>query len=216
MKFESPLPEFLPTERLGTFSDGVFAVVITILVLGIEIPSDSATTAAELLALRDKFLHQILIYFVSFWLIALYWSQHHLLFSSVKQIDRPLVVLNLWFLLPATLLPFVTQLMGTFRDEWRPVLLFGVTNLWAAFMFERMAANVAAQPELHKSTATASFARRSKLGARFFGVVMIVGVLLALVDVKAGTALFLVMPIVYFYGFIRDPFAAGSGSTSAK
>jgi len=216
MKLDSALPDFLPSERIGTFSDGVFAVVITILVLGIEIPPDTTTTAAELLALREKFLHQILIYFVTFWLIAVYWSQHHLLFSGVKQINRPLVVLNLLFLLPATLLPFVTQLMGTFRSEWRPVLLFGITNLWAAFMFERMSANVAARPELHKSATTASLARRSKLGSRFYGVVMILGVLLALIDVKAGTALFLVMPIAYFYSFIRDPLAPRPRSTSAK
>jgi len=213
MKLEGSLPEFLPPERTVAFTDAVFAVVITVLVLGIEIPSGGSTPTADLLELREKLLHQILIYFVAFWLIAMYWSQHHLLFSGLKQIDRPLFVLNLLFVLPVTLVPFVTQLMGTFRTEWRSVLVFAVTNLWAALMFERISTRVAARPDMHKGTAIVSLAARFKLGARFFGVVLLFSVLLSRLDVKAGTALFLVMPIVYFLNFIRDPFGTRSSST---
>jgi len=212
MKFEGSLPEFLPPERTVAFTDAVFAVVITVLVLGIEVPSGAPVLAADLLEWREKLLHQVLIYFVAFWLIAMYWSQHHLLFSGLKQIDRPLFVLNLLFVLPATLVPFVTQLMGTFRTEWRSVLVFAITNLWAALIFERMATRVAARPDIHKGTAIVSLAARFKLGARFFGVVLLLGVLLSRLDVKAGTALFLVMPIVYFLNLLRDPFRTRTGS----
>ncbi|MGB8222189.1 MAG: TMEM175 family protein [Polyangiales bacterium] len=216
MKLGSPLPEFFPPERTMTFSDAIFAVVMTLLVLGIDIPSDSANTATELVILREKFLHQILIYFVSFWLVAMYWSQHNLLFAGLERVDRGLVVLNLFFLLPVTLLPFVTQLMGTYRTEWRSVLVFGATNLWAALLFERISAHVAVRPKTHSGSTTAGLAHRTKLGARFYAVVMILGVLLSLLDVKAGTALFLVMPIVYFYSFIRDPFATHPSPPSTK
>jgi len=211
MTHDNSLPRFFAPERAAGFSDAIFAVVITILVLGIDIPPDSADTAAELIVLREKFLHQILLYFVTFWLVAMYWAQHNLLFASLERIDRKLVVLNLFFLLPVTLLPFVTQLMGTFRSEWRPVFVFGAANLWAALLFERMAAHVAARPETHKGAKTASLARRARWGARFFSLVMILGVLISLLDVKAGTALFLVMPAVYFYAFIRDPLASPLG-----
>jgi uncharacterized membrane protein len=216
MEQQSSLPEFFAPERTAAFSDAIFAVVMTLLVLGIDIPSDSADTAAELLALRDKLVHQVLIYFVSFWLVALYWSQHNVFFAGLERIDRALIVLNLFFLLPVTLLPFVTQLMGTFRTEWRPVLVFGATNLWAAVLFERMSAHVAVRPETHKGPKTAALARRTKLGARFFAMVMIAGVLISLLDVKGGTALFLVMPIVYFYAFVRDPLRSRLDSTSMK
>ncbi|MGB8331775.1 MAG: TMEM175 family protein [Polyangiales bacterium] len=205
MKQDSSLPQFFSPERTAAFSDAILAVVITILVLGIDIPPDSADTIAELLVLREKFVHQILLYFVTFWLVAMYWSQHNLLFASIARIDRTLVVLNMFFLLPVTLLPFVIQLMGTFRTEWRTVLLFGFTNLWAAFLFERMSAHVAARPESHKGAQTALIARRGRQGSRFFAFVMVLGVLIARLDVKLGSALFLVMPAVYFYSFIFDP-----------
>ena len=122
-----PLPRFVPPDRAITFSDGVFAVVITVLVLGIEIPSDAVLTGAALTVERTKLLHQLLIYVVAFWMVGMYWSQHSLFFAGLTQIDRGIVVLNLLFLLPVTLLPFVTQLMGAKRDDWRVVLVFGLS-----------------------------------------------------------------------------------------
>jgi len=71
-----PLPRFFPLERVIAFSDGVFAVVITILVLGIEVPSDVALDPAAMSLAREKFLHQLLAYVVAFGLIAMYWTHH--------------------------------------------------------------------------------------------------------------------------------------------
>ncbi len=105
-----PLPRYFPLERVIAFSDGVFAVVITILVLGIEVPSDVALDAAAIALEREKFLHQVLVYAVAFWLIAMYWTHHSLLYAGLQRVDRRLVVLNLLFLLPVTLLPFVSQI----------------------------------------------------------------------------------------------------------
>ena len=110
-----PLPRFFPLDRLVAFSDGVFAVVITILVLGIEVPADVASDAAGLAEARDKLVHQLLAYMVAFALVAMYWTQHGMLYAGVRSADRRLVVLNLLFLIPVTLLPFVTQVMGARR-----------------------------------------------------------------------------------------------------
>ena len=209
MPFE-PLPRFFPLERAITFSDGVFAVVITILVLGIEVPSDIALDAAEFAVQREKFLHQLLVYGVTFWLVGMYWSEHSLLFDGLRRMDRRLVVLNLLFLLPVTLLPFVTQLMGTIRDDWRIVLAFAATNLFGALVLERQWSHVAARPETHKDSHTPRLARRMLWGVRFFGLVLITAVLISLLDVKAGIFAILVMPIVFFVNFTR----LGKGSPS--
>ena len=198
-----PLPRFFPLERAITFSDGVFAVVITILVLGIEVPSDIALDAAEIAVQREKFLHQVLVYGVAFWLVAMYWSQHSLLFAGLRRMDRPLVVLNLLFLLPVTLLPFVTQLMGTIRDDWRIVLVFAMTNLFGAWVLGRQWSHVAARPETHKDSHTARLSLRMRWGVRFFGLVLIAAVLISLLDVKTGIFVILVMPFVFFVNFMR-------------
>jgi uncharacterized membrane protein len=200
-----PLPRFFPLNRTIGFSDAVFAVAITVLVLGIDVPSDDALSPAALALQREAFFHQLLVYVVSFWLIAMYWSQHSLLFAALRRMDRGLAVLNLLFLLPLTLLPFVTQLMGARRNDWRVVLVFAVTNLFAVFFFERLWKHVSARPEIHKDPHTQALARRLMWRARFFGAVLISGVLLSLLNVRAGILLILLIPTVYFINSIRDP-----------
>ena len=202
------LPRLFPLERTIAFSDGVFAVVITILVLGIEVPENVSLDAAAIAQVRDKFLHQILVYGVTFCLVAMYWAQHSLLFASLRQMDRALAVINLLFLLPVTLLPFVTQLMGARRDDWKAVLAFAVINAFAAFFLERQWKHVADRPDTHKDRETAMLTRRFRWGTRFFGAVLILGVLVAALNVRAGILIILLMPFVYFWNLLRDPLAS--------
>ena len=210
-----PLPRFFPLERVVAFSDGVFAVVITILVLGIEVPSDGALDPTAMALAREKFLHQLLAYVVAFGLIAMYWTQHSLLFAGLRRVDRGLVVLNLLFLLPVTLLPFVTQLMGARHDDWRLVLVFAGTNLVAVWLVGRQWKHVLALPETHKGPRTSRLARRLVWGSRFFGLVLFSGVLISLLNVKAGIIVILVMPLVFFANFMRVGKHLPSEGTSA-
>ena len=198
-----PLPRFFPLERVVAFSDGVFAVVITILVLGIEVPSDVALDPTAVALAREKLLHQLLVYVVAFGLIAMYWAQHSLLFAGLQRADRGLVVLNLMFLLPVTLLPFVSQVMGARRDEWRFVLVFAATNLVAAWLVERQWKHVLLLPETHKGPKTSRLARRIVWASRFFALVLFSGVLVSLLDVRAGMLVILMMPLIFFLNFMR-------------
>lgn len=210
-----PLPRYFPLERVIAFSDGVFAVVITILVLGIEVPSDVALDAAAIALEREKFLHQVLVYAVAFWLIAMYWTHHSLLYAGLQHVDRRLVVLNLLFLLPVTLLPFVSQLAAATRDDWRSVLVFAGTNLVAAWFLGRQWAHVFALPEMHKGPDTVRLARRLVWASRFFALALFSGVLISLLDVKAGLAVILAMPLVFFVNFVRTTKRLPSDDASA-
>jgi uncharacterized membrane protein len=201
-----PLPRFVPIDRLAAFSDGVFAVGITVLVLGIDIPSDVVLTGAEVALERERILHQLLIYFVAFWLVGMYWSQQSFLTSVLSKIDRGTFVLNLLLLFPITLLPFVTQLMGTMRDDWRAVLNFALINVLATFVIERMWSRIASLTEIQKSPQTALLAARMRLEIRAHAAVMVLGVLVARLDVRLGTLVFVLIPFGHFYNFLRDPF----------
>lgn len=168
-----------------------------------HVRTDVALDAAAIALERDKLPHQLLVYVVAFALIAMYWAQHSLLFAGLRRADRGLVGLNLLFLLPVTLLPFVTQLMGAKRDDWKSVLVFAVTNLVAAWLVGRQWIHVLALPETHKGPKTARLARRIVWATRFFALVLIAGTLVSLLDVRAGTAIILIMPLVFFVNFIR-------------
>lgn len=195
----------MPVDRTIALSDAVFAVVITLLVLGIEVPEGGALSASELAAVREKLGHQVLVYFVSFWIIAMYWSHHSLLFSTLERMDRKLLVLNFIFLMPVTLLPFVTQLIGARRHEWGVVLVFALANAFAAVAFRVMSRHVVARPDIQKGPETVALVRRLSLGTGLFVGIMTVGVLVSLISVRLGILCFVLVPIVYFYAYVRDP-----------
>ena len=105
-------------DRIVTFSDGVFAIAITLLVLNIETPEITSNLVAEelpgrLLDLWPKFLS----YVISFLVILTYWIAHHSIFSAIKSYDRKLIWLNSLFLMCVAFLPFPASLFGEYGDQ---------------------------------------------------------------------------------------------------
>jgi uncharacterized membrane protein len=103
----------LGLERLMFFSDAVFAIAITILVLDIRLPSGVDLTSDEqllrsLTALWPKYL----AYLISFLVIGLYWMNHHRKFLFIKKFDHLLLSLNLLFLMVIAFIPFPTTVMS--------------------------------------------------------------------------------------------------------
>ena len=97
----------MKTNRLEAFSDGVFAVAITLLVLEINVPSG------------EHLWHQLkeewpsfASFFVSFWVIGIIWVNHHGLLDHLKRTDRPVLYLNLLVLMTVVFIPFSTALMA--------------------------------------------------------------------------------------------------------
>ena len=116
-------------ERLAGLSDGVIAIVITLLVLGLEVPSVHDVPDAELGEYLIDSLFPIVGYVLSFLLIGMYWMQHFAIFHFLTHANRPFVVLNLMFLLCLTFLPFPTGLHAVYRDDEMAVVLYGVAQI---------------------------------------------------------------------------------------
>lgn len=117
-------PTTLSLDRCKALADGVFAIVVTLLVLGIEVPTDHNFSEQGLLAFLDRISFHLLIYGISFWLAGTYWVQHSAILRHFREGNRTLIWLNLLFLFPITLLPFVTALKGAYRFEPLITLLF--------------------------------------------------------------------------------------------
>jgi uncharacterized membrane protein len=95
------------TSRLEAFSDGVFAVAITLLVLDLSVPGGD-----ELWHQLKEEWPQFASFFVSFWVIGIIWVNHHGLLDHLKRIDRPVLYLNLLVLMTVVFIPFSTALMA--------------------------------------------------------------------------------------------------------
>lgn len=95
-------------KRAEAFSDGVFAVAITLLALELRVPDDESSMVHRLLEIWPSYL----AYAVSFLTIGIMWLNHHTMFSHIVRVDRMLLVLNLLLLMVVALVPFPTALVG--------------------------------------------------------------------------------------------------------
>ncbi len=118
----------LKPERLGAFCDGVIAVSITLLVLGIEVPSTHEVPEKELPTYLFESLLSIHGYVISFLLIGTYWAQHFVIFHYVKSVDRMFLCLNGVFLLCVSFVSFPTGLQVAYKDDELAMILYAATH----------------------------------------------------------------------------------------
>ena len=119
----------MPTERLTAFSDGVVAIIITIMVLELKVPHGADWTA--LAALTPVFLSYVL----SFVYVAIYWNNHHHLLHTCKRTDGTILWANMHLLFWLSLIPFATGWMGENHFTRLPTALYGVALLMPAIAY---------------------------------------------------------------------------------
>jgi uncharacterized membrane protein len=139
-------------DRIVNFSDGVFAIVITLLVLDIrvpEIPADlvSQELPSRILDLEPKFLS----YVISFLVIAIYWQAHHRVFRPIRSYDSTLLWLNVLFLMAISFLPFPTSLLGEYGEEQLSVVIYAATAAVASLLLVSISWYAAAEHRLVSS-----------------------------------------------------------------
>jgi uncharacterized membrane protein len=120
--------------RLEAFSDGVLAIIITIMVLELRLPH-----GADLSALRPL-IPALLCYLLSFVLLGIYWNNHHHMLQATQHVNGAVLWANLHLLFWLSLVPFVTNWMGESHFASWPVALYGAVLLAAAiayFILER-------------------------------------------------------------------------------
>lgn len=115
--------------RLEAFSDGVIAIIITIMVLEMKVPH-----GADLAALRPL-IPVFLSYVLSFIYVGIYWNNHHHLLQVVRHVNGRVLWANLHLLFWLSLFPFATGWMGENHFAAMPVALYGTVLLLAAFAY---------------------------------------------------------------------------------
>lgn len=118
------------SSRMEAFSDGVLAVIITIMVLEMKAPHD-ATSLAALKPLLPIFIS----YLLSFVFIGLYWNNHHHLLQAVEKVNGKILWANLHLLFWLSLVPFFTSWMGENNFSTWTVALYGVDLFCAAIAY---------------------------------------------------------------------------------
>jgi uncharacterized membrane protein len=102
------------TNRLESFSDGVMAVAITLLVLAIVPPTMKETSGHSLIYELGRNWPHYLAYVISFMTIGIIWINHHAMITRLREADHSILILNLFLLMTIGILPFATDLMATY------------------------------------------------------------------------------------------------------
>jgi uncharacterized membrane protein len=118
-----------PTTRLEAFSDGVLAVIITIMVLELKVPHESGMQG--LLSLWPI----LFVYLLSFFFIGIYWVNHHYLIRRIEHCDQTVLYANLFFLFGASLLPFFTAYVIEKESDSFSVSLYAASMIFTGFTF---------------------------------------------------------------------------------
>src|SRR5689334_24566489 len=119
----------MKTTRLEAFSDGVIAILITIMVLELKVPHGS-----DWAAMRQT-VFTLLLYLMSFVFLGIYWSNHHHMFHATKQVSGSVLWANLHLMFWLSLVPFVTTWMGESHFASLPTAFYGVVLLASAIAY---------------------------------------------------------------------------------
>jgi uncharacterized membrane protein len=120
--------------RIVAFSDGVFAIAITLLVLALEVPANTDDLWQALHGLEDDFF----AYAVSFAVVGKFWLSHHRFYSGLERFDNTLMGLNLLYLAWVVLIPFSSELLGEFGDDRAATVVYAanMAAVSATFMVQ--------------------------------------------------------------------------------
>jgi uncharacterized membrane protein len=186
--------------RMEAFSDGVLAIVITLLILDVKVPPSAEGHLGRELAQQWP---QYAAYLVSFLIVGIIWLNHHAVIGLLRRTDHTLQVLNLLLLLPISVLPWPTAVLaeyvreGTDSDQRIAVLLYGVTSSVMAVAFNLLWRYLLRHDELRRPEVTrealAVRNRRFNVGAPAYPVATALGLL----SVPLFLALMFALAILY-------------------
>jgi uncharacterized membrane protein len=179
----------METQRLEAFSDGVLAVIITIMVLELKVPAgdtlhDAVSTTGQ----------SLLTYLLSFIYIGIYWNNHHHMFQLIKRVNGAALWANLHLLFWLSLVPFSTAWMDESHFARTPVMTYGVNLLAAAIAyFLLQSAAIAAEG----SDSSLRRAVGGDIKGKISPVVYVLGIGSAAVNVWIGIGLFTAVAVMW-------------------
>ena len=190
--------------RLEAFSDGVLAIIITIMVLELKVPH------GETLAALTPLVPVFLSYVLSFMYVGIYWNNHHHMLHAVHHVTGPMLWANLHLLFWLSLVPFATGWMGESHFSALPTMAYGVVLLMAALAYWIL------QQLIIASQGPDSMLKKA-IGGDWKGklspAIYLLGILLASWWPHAAQALYLLMALVWFIPDRRIENAMGGKTT---
>ena len=178
------------TGRIAAFSDGVIAIIVTIMVLELRPPL--APTLASLRQLTPIFLS----YLLSFVIVSIMWVNHHHLVHALREVNARVLWLNINLLFWMSLIPFVTTWLGQTHPAPLPVAVYGLTLCLGATGFGLLRLELVRQVQAHP--ALLAHHRRLQVKNSLSAFIYFLSAVVAFRSVYLAEAMFTLIPLMYF------------------
>jgi uncharacterized membrane protein len=193
------IPELsLNKGRFEAFSDAIFAIIMTLLVIEIKIPEKLKDVDSH--KLIDALLHEktlFLSYFLTFAILSVMWLSHHFLFLSyAKNIDRTIVQLNALFLSFLALIPFSSHLLGEYIKQPVAIFIFGLNTLLCYCLLYIMQQYILKAKHIENTAIPSRVLKQSKIRSFINIVFTALGMIVGFLSPISSIFLFII-PIIF-------------------
>ncbi len=185
-------------ERLAAFCDGVIAIAITLLVLGLEVPSAGKVPEKELGEYLRSAIHPMMGFVTSFILIGTYWLAHYVIFHHIKAVDRIFIGLNGVFLLLVSFIPFPTGIQASYRDDHYAFLFYAIIQFACSVSLLCIWNYATSHRRLVDDRLPDDSIRKIRHRILLPLLICVVAIVASFVNLNIGRLVFLLIPVLYF------------------
>ena len=184
----------MKVSRLEGLADGIFAFAMTLLVLDLHVPASSGDLRLDVLKLWPKLVSLI----ISFIILAIYWSSHHLLLARLKTMSFPFMWRNIYFLLPISIVPFFTSLLGTYPLSRTAQLAYAADLALCGILIFRAIHYALKQPDFFEQQPTLEFKRNVATKVLLPVIMYVLAGFTTFINPYLGIAFLIAGPLIYF------------------
>ncbi len=190
--------------RFEAFSDGVFAIAVTLLVIEIKAPDLSHTTSSEAVAKLLQVLPHVLSYATSFIVIGVVWINHHALFHFLKRVDRTTLVINLLLLMCVAFIPYPTALIGEYGSSLPVVVFYGLSLAVTGFAYNALWFHVVSRYVKTDKLIPQKIVQKATIWTISYPISYLVAASLAFISINLSIVLYVLIPSFYLLPGIID------------
>jgi uncharacterized membrane protein len=205
-RFEGPEYHISKT-RLETLVDGIFAIAMTLLVLGINIPKPLEAVAPSVLpGLIGGLFPQVFLFIVAFLVLALFWLGHHRQFHFIQRVDPALLWISILILISIVFVPFSTDVAGDYPDVMEAALLFHANMFIVGLLFFVQWRYICRHERLCEPMPEKAVMRRGIYRSVLVPAVAVAGGILCIINPALSLLVYISLPIgTYLLGQVPAP-----------
>lgn len=192
--------------RLEAFSDGVFAIVITLLVLDIHLPEKEITSNQTLLAAIQTITPNLLTFVFTFLVVAIFWVAHHRIFNLVKQVDAFLLYGNIFYLLTVAIIPFPASLLAKHPGLTGSIIIYSSILGLVGLQHFLLLGHIRQRPDLQNASFTRQTFQRAirvgSVGPCCYAIAILTSFISPYISF-----VFILVPLIFYIGFASALYA---------